>query len=322
MNALASAGLALAMNKEGSTPALLGGRYELGSLVGAGGSGQVHRALDHTLHRPVAVKVLHAGAVSATRAARFEQEIGLQAELRHPNLIPLLDAGTDGGRRYLVMPLIQGTTLADRITCGPLADSETRRVGAALSGALEHAHAHQVVHRDVKPSNVLLGFDGQVILVDFGIACRHGEPGHGVLTHRSLTGTAAYLPPEQIEHGTIDYPGDVYALGLVLLEALTGRRAYRGTTLEQVLARLWRRPEIPASLGPIWSALLAAMTDRDPARRPQPHHVSEALDGTISRPRPPLRLATAAGLRTRTRPRSHRSPPLPSGEAYGLGRGS
>jgi serine/threonine protein kinase len=138
-------------------------------------------------------------------------------------------------------------------------------------------HTHGIVHRDVKPSNVLLGRDRQVFLSDFGIACLRDESDQIADPHFSLTGTAAYLAPEQVESGTIGHPGDVYALGLVLLEALTGVRAYRGSTLEQALARLWRQPEIPASLGPRWSRLLGAMTARDPARRPQPLRIADIL---------------------------------------------
>jgi eukaryotic-like serine/threonine-protein kinase len=261
-----------------STPALVGGRYELGAPIGRGGSGQVYRATDRSLRRQVAVKMLlQDGEASAEQTARFAREIALQAELGHTGLIPLLDAGLDGGRPYMVMPLIQGATLADRIAAGPLAGCETQAVGAALAGALDSVHAHAIVHRDVKPSNVLLGRDGKVFLADFGIACRHGEPDPAATAHFSLTGTAAYMAPEQIERQTIDYPGDVYALGLVLLEALTGVRAYRGLLIEQALARLWRQPEIPESLGPQWSALLGAMTARDPALRPRPCSVAAAL---------------------------------------------
>ncbi len=251
-------------------PVLLGGRYELGPSVGRGGSGEVYRSLDRSLGRRVAVKVFHDAEKSAERADRFDHEIRLHARLHHSSLIPLLDAGMEDGRRYLVMPLVEGTTLADRIATGPLAGREVEHIGAALAGALNHVHAHGVVHRDVKPSNVLLGRDRQVFLADFGIACLREESGQSADPRSPLTGTAAYLAPEQVESGTIGYPGDVYALGLVLLEALTAVRAYRGTALEQVLARLWRQPEIPASLGPRWSALLGAMTDRDPVRRPQP----------------------------------------------------
>jgi serine/threonine protein kinase len=285
MDGVAQAGSTPAANKDVSVPALIGGRYELGPLLGQGGNGRVYRATDRSLRRQVAVKLLHDAEASAEHAARFEREISLQAGLGHANLIPVLDAGLDEGRRYLVMPLIQGTTLADRIVFGPLAGREARTVGVALAGALECVHTHGVVHRDVKPSNVLLGRDGQVFLADFGIACRHGEPDQAAPPRFSMTGTAAYLAPEQVESGTIGYPGDVYALGLVLLEALTGVRAYRGPMLEQALARLWRQPEIPASLGPGWSELLGAMTARDPAQRPQPCRVAEAL-GAVGSPPP------------------------------------
>jgi serine/threonine protein kinase len=285
MDAVAPAGSAPAANWDISTPAVVGGRYELGPMVGQGGSSQVYRALDHSLRRRVAVKMLHGVEASAARSARFEREVGLQAGLKHSSLMPLLDAGAHGTWRYLVMPLIQGTTLADRIAFGPLTWRETQRIGTALAGALDCVHAHGIVHRDVKPSNVLLGCNRRVLLTDFGIACRRGEPDPAAAAHFPLTGTAAYLAPEQVERGTIGYAGDVYALGLVLLEALTGVRAYQGNALEQAVTRLWRQPQIPASLGPEWSGLLTAMTARDPAHRPAPRRIAETLRA-IGRPPP------------------------------------
>ena len=240
----------------------------------------------------------------AERADRFDHEIRLHARLHHSSLIPLLDAGIEDGRRYLVMPPAEGMTLADRITAGALAGREVERIGAALGAALDHVHACGVVHRDVKPSNVLPGRDRQVFLADFGIACLREESGRSADPRFSLTGTAAYPAPEQVESGTIGYPGDVYALGLVLLEALTGVRAYRGTVLEQALARLWRQPEIPASLGPRWSALLGAMTDRDPLRRPRPLPVAEIL-GSPEWPR--RRPSLPDGPRTTGRSNARRS---------------
>jgi serine/threonine protein kinase len=294
-----------------SAPVLLGGRYELGLSVGRGGSGEVYRSLDRSLRRPVAVKVFHEDAKSAERAARFDREVGLHAKLHHSSVIPLLDAGMQNGRRYLVMPLVEGTTLAERIAAGPLACREVEHIGAALAGALDCVHAHGIAHRDVKPSNVLLGRDRQVFLSDFGIASLRDESDQSADPHFSLTGTAAYLAPEQVESGTIGYPGDVYALGLVLLEALTGVRAYRGTTLEQALARLWRQPEIPASLGPRWSWLLGAMTARDPAHRPQPLRIADVLSNAES-PLPSAQYESVSGRRVTTveqgaRTRTHAS---------------
>ena len=260
-----------------STPVVLGGRYELGPSVGLGGSGQVYQGLDRSLRRQVAVKVFHGGGASTGLPARFDQEVRLHSRLHHSSLIPLLDAGREGGQQYLVMPLVQGTTLAGLIASGPLAGHDVKRIGTALAGALECVHSGGVVHRDVKPSNVLLGRDGQVFLADFGIACFRDGPEMTDAPQSSLTGTAAYLAPEQVESGTIGYAGDVYALGLVLLEALTGVRAYRGTPLEQALARLWRQPEIPHSLGPGWAGVLGGMTARDPVDRPNPRSIADIL---------------------------------------------
>jgi serine/threonine protein kinase len=280
MDAVAQAGLAPAASGAVSTPVLVGGRYELGTLIGQGGSGEVYEGLDRSLRRPVAVKMFHDAEPSEKHSARFDQEVRLHAQLHHSSLIPLLDAGTEGGRRYLVMPLVQGMTLAARISEGPLAGPDVERIGIVLAGALECVHAAGVVHRDVKPSNILLGLDGQVFLADFGIASLCDGSRESVAPHFSLTGTAAYLSPEQVESGVIGYAGDVYALGLVLLEALTGVRAYHGTLLEQALARLWRQPEIPMSLSSEWAGLLATMTAREPAERPGPRRVAE----TLSRP--------------------------------------
>jgi len=245
-------------------------------MLGRGGAGEVYRGFDRSLLRHVAIKVLH-GEAGSEHAARFGREVRLLARLQHPHLIPLYDAALGDGCRYLVMPLIRGMTLAERIATGPVPSGEAQRIGTALAQALAYTHAQGVVHRDVKPSNILLGDSGQILLADFGIA-RSDQSDQTVTAPGQLTGTAAYLAPEQVEGEETGPACDVYALGLVLLEALTGERAYPGTLLEQALARLWRPPQIPLPLGAGWVRLLDAMTARDPARRPDCAAITVLLD--------------------------------------------
>jgi len=263
-------------------PVIIGGRYELGPLIGRGGSGAVYRGLDRSLHQRVAIKMLYTGQGHPGQAARFEREARLHATFHHPHVIPLLDAGHETDRHYLVMPLIEGTTLADRIAVGPIPEPEVQRLGAALAQALAYIHAHGVAHRDVKPSNILIGRAGWPLLTDFGIA-RAGASEDTATMPGFVTGTVAYIAPEQFEGHEAGFACDVYSLGLVLLEALTGVRAFpsHGTLLEQALARLWRLPTVPVSLAPGWQELIRAMTALDPAHRPAPHAVAAILAGPL-----------------------------------------
>ena len=181
----------------GAAPAPLlfaGDRYEAGALLGRGGGGAVYRGFDRALRRSVAIKVLHGGEADARRDAHFDREARLLARLQHPHLIPLYGIWQDGRHRYLVMPLVEGTTLARRIASGPVPAPQAERIATALAGALAYIHAHGIVHCDVKPSNVLLGCDGRILLADFGIA-RSDETGHTATRQASIRGTAWSAPP-------------------------------------------------------------------------------------------------------------------------------
>lgn len=265
---------------EASTTAVLGNRYEIGSLLGHGGMADVFRATDTLLDRPVAVKILRENTPDGSDRARFTAEARTLAQLSHTGLVMVLDAGitttTSSDRPFLVMELIEGPTLAAAIAQGPLDLERVGAIGVQLAEALAYAHDQGVVHRDVKPGNVLLGVDQRVKLADFGIARLIGDTGHHTRTGQAI-GTAAYLSPEQVTGSAVEGPADVYSLGLVLLEALTGVRAYPGTPIEAAMARLSRKPDVPADLPPAWRELLESTTALDPADRPSAATVAACL---------------------------------------------
>ena len=236
--------------------------------------GSVYRAYDRELERFVAVKVFAPGA--AGDDARRRGEARMLARLSHPHLVSLHDAhlAADGDATpsFLVMELVDGEDLRYRLQRGPLAAEDAAAVATDIASALVVVHGAGMVHRDLKPANILLAESGipgdrpVVKLADFGIAHLMGS--ERLTTVGTVIGTAGYLSPEQISGIEPGPSADIYALGLVVLEALTGVREYPGTPIEAVTARAARAPRIPATLPEDWRRLLAAMTDRDPALRP------------------------------------------------------
>jgi hypothetical protein len=261
-------------------PAVLGGRYELGALLGTGASAVVHRASDRISGRSFAVKLFHAGA-SAHDRRRQQREMRALAALHHPGLVGLHDGGVEAGRPYIVTDLVEGPSLAERIAVRPLDAGEVRRIGAWLADALAHVHAGGIIHRDLKPANVLLGRDGRPRLADFGIA--RALDGTAVTGTGYVVGTAAYLAPEQVRGERVGPEADVYALGLVLLESLTGRREYPGALVESATARLHRPPDIPEALPTALRTALHAMAALEPAARPTAAEVAALLRAGSSR---------------------------------------
>lgn len=252
---------------------VLSDRYVLGARLGSGGMGAVFHAEDRTLQRPVAVKLLH-GAHGAD--PRFLREARALSRLRHPGIVQLFDAGTDEHDSYLVLELVEGRTLAELLHQGPLPPAQAEHVGRRLAEALAHAHGLGIVHRDISPANVLV-HDDDVRLTDFGIA-RMAEATATV--GGEVWGTPAFIAPEQVAGETVGPPADIYALGLVLLEALTGARAFPGDARESSLARLHRDPVVPADLPHPWPGLLRQMTARDPHARPSATSVAARLADT------------------------------------------
>lgn len=260
---------------------ILGGRYELAELVGSGGMADVFRAADNVLGRSVAVKVLRSDGGGAEERERFTTEAHTLATLNHPGLVTLFDAGIDAEHPYLVMEYVEGASLAQLIReGGPLDPALTAALVGQVADALAYAHRQGVVHRDVKPGNILVAEEQRALLTDFGIARLLVAGAHHTRTGETI-GSPAYLSPEQVSGEPLTEAVDVYSLGLVLLEALTGRRAYPGTPLEAAVARLSAAPAIPTSLNADWRELLSRMTRRDPAERPTAVEVAATLNSSF-----------------------------------------
>jgi serine/threonine protein kinase len=295
---------------------LLDGRYRLGPLLGSGGVAEVYRAFDERLHRDVAIKLFRSDV--ADQLHRHEEEMRTLARLDHPSLVTVLDAGEDDvtHRPYLVMSLVEGPTLAEELRYGALPSDRVAEIGIALADGLAYVHSQGLIHRDVKPANVLISADGRVHLADFGIA-RLVDASH-ITSAGEVVGTPAYFAPEQVTGEPVGPPADVYSLGLVLLECLTGRREYEGAPMEVAMARVSRPPVVPASLPVAWRDLLGGMTARLPNARLSASHVADRLrrlsgvvtDSTVAMGLPPAAPPTVAmGMPTAVMPPAAAEPP-------------
>jgi eukaryotic-like serine/threonine-protein kinase len=253
-------------------PTLLGDRYRLGERIASGGMGAVYRAVDETLGRQVAVKALRRElADDPTFLERFRREARAAAGLSHPGVAGVYDYGERGGQPFIVMELVEGETLAERLAArGSLPWQEAFAIGAQVAAALAAAHAHGLVHRDVKPANILLGRDGRAKVTDFGIAQAAQT---ATLTRTGMVlGSANYVAPEQAKGGHVGPAADLYSLGCVLFEAVTGGPPYRGGNLVAIATQhvsapvpdpRARRPDLPAEA----AALITRALQKDPAGR-------------------------------------------------------
>ena len=254
------------------------GRYRLESILGRGGMAEVFRAEDTRLGRPVAVKVILADhAADPSFVERFLREARLVASLEHPNILPVYDFGEEGGRPYLVMPFLDGGTLRDRIRLGPVPLAKASGWLTPLAGALDAAHEAGILHRDVKPANVLLGRGERVFLADFGIA-KMLETVTGLTATGTVMGTPLYMAPEQAQGMPATPATDRYALAVVAYEMLAGRPPFEG---ESPLSVMNQHVTSPAPALSERAAGLPASLDADSTLASL-----RVTSGSVSRPSP------------------------------------
>ena len=260
------------------------GHYDVTALIGEGGMGQVYRATDTELKRQVALKILpEAFAADPDRLARFQREAQVLASLNHPGIAAIYGIEEAEGTRALVLELVEGPTLADRICHGPIPLEEALPIAKQIAEAVEAAHEAGVIHRDLKPANIKVREDGTVKVLDFGLAKALAGDVSGTDLSQSPTvtasgtregvilGTAAYMSPEQARGKLLDRRTDIWSLGCVLYEILTGRSPFLGETLSDTIAKvLDRDPDwqaLPTNTPALLRRLLRRCLDKDPKER-------------------------------------------------------
>ena len=258
------------------------GPYQIVGPLGAGGMGEVYKALDTRLNRTVAIKVLPTHTASRPEAReRFEREARAVSALNHPHICVLHDVGSQDGVDYLVMEFVEGETLAQRLARGPLRFDEALAYAAQVADALNRAHRLKIIHRDLKPGNIMLGKDGTKLL-DFGLAKLHAAAAAGADDTRtleltkegSIVGTVQYMAPEQLEGKEADPRSDIFAFGALLYEMLTGRKAFEGKSTASITAAIRERnPPAASQMQPLSTPLLDQLIQsclaKDPDERRQ-----------------------------------------------------
>ena len=252
---------------------LISGRYQLDTVLGRGGMATVWRGVDERLGRRVAVKLLDRATADSAMLQRFDREARTAGGLTHPNIVGVYDVGTDDGVPYLVMELIDGTSVAALLAGGPLPIEQAVDIARQICDALAVAHAQGVVHRDIKPANILLTATGTVKVCDFGIARLTHQQQTDLTAPHTAIGTSAYMAPEQASGGAVDARTDLYALGCVLYAMLTGQPPFTG---DHPLTVMWQHQQQPApSVASLRAdtpadldALIARLLAKNPSDRP------------------------------------------------------
>jgi serine/threonine protein kinase len=253
---------------------LLGGRYEISSTLGRGGMAEVYLGTDHVLGRPIAVKVLGSQfSKDNSFVARFRREAQSAAALNHPNVVSVFDTGSDDGTHFIVMEYVQGKTLSQVIRqAGPLMPERAVEIVIAVAEALAFAHRNGIIHRDVKPGNIMLTPSGDVKVMDFGIA--RATASESLTQTATVLGTATYFSPEQAQGEAVDARSDIYSLGCVLYEMLTGQPPFTGETPVSVAYKHVKEEPVPPSrlnrdVPPDLDAIVLKCLAKNPANRYQ-----------------------------------------------------
>lgn len=256
---------------------VFGGRYRVGRLLGRGGTSDVFEARDERTGESVAVKVVRSDDPEFVR--RLVEEARALKSLNGPGLVRFLDSGVFGDLAYLVMEYIDGPTLAQSLKDGPLGTATTAKVASRVASALSYVHGRGVVHRDVKPSNILRSSTGEVWLGDFGIA--KFDDATTMTVPGTTIGTVIYMAPEQLDGKRVGPSADIWSLGIVILECLTGRRVFEGSPSEIVAKRLTGPVVLPRDLPPPWAVLLNGMLDPRPDHRLSGSEVAALLETSV-----------------------------------------
>jgi serine/threonine protein kinase len=275
-------------------------RYNLLTPLGEGGFGTVFKAYDTLLHRNVAIKKLPP-ATSAVESDRFLREARATARLQHPNIVSIYDAGADASGLFLVLELVEGTSLAALVKDETLPPERAAEIAAQVADALDAAHAVGIVHRDVKPANILIANDGRVKVTDFGIARIAGDS--HLTMHGSVIGTPRYMAPEQVDGREITPATDLFALGIVLYQMLVGETPFRGASVSEVVANIsrgrWQRPShaVTTRAPQLWR-VIERLLSPVPAGRGTAAETAAELRGqaSVSNGRPWIRVAVAVAI--------------------------
>ena len=290
-----------------SVKSALAARYDVEREIGAGGMATVYLARDLKHGRDVAIKVLRPEVSDQVGSDRFLREIRLTAGLDHPNILALLDSGETESLSYYVLPFVRGESLRAKLDReGRLDVDEAVRIAREVAGALHYAHGRGIIHRDVKPENILLG-DGRARLADFGIAFVHDSPETRLTLTGASIGTPYYMSPEQAGgERTVDARSDVFSLGAVVYEMVTGEPPFSGSSQQAVIARiLLENPVPPRMLRPSLSEKVSAAILMALAREPSERFATadafgRALEAAVSGPLPPVATGVARGPRMRS----------------------